>query len=128
MSRQMPHINRLTFGKVCGSSKAEDLSRFGNHAATINAVEQLLSVSASIETNRHDEFEARSKPIVDNDDAEMLLHMLNWCQSLVSCLSKPHLPELDDGRSGLSLLCGTRGSLHFNGPRAEISFHSRCQW
>ena len=51
--------------------KAEDLSTFGNHAATINAVEQLLSVSASIETSRHDEFEARSKPIVDNDDAEM---------------------------------------------------------
>ena len=43
----------------------------GINAAARNAVEILLWVSASIETSRHDEFEARSKPIVDNDDAEM---------------------------------------------------------
>ena len=54
--------------------------------------------------------------------------MLNWCPSLVICLSKPNLREFDDGGRGLSRLCRTRGSLLFSGPKAEISFHSLCQW
>ena len=44
-------------------------------------------------------------------------------QCLVICLSKLHLRDFEDGGSGLSRLCQTRGSLRFNGPRAEISFH-----
>ena len=66
----MPHINRLTFGRTAEAQSGRP-QQIGNHAEAINAVEHLLSVSDSIETRRHDEFEARSKPIGGDDDAEM---------------------------------------------------------
>ena len=73
--------------------------------------------------------ESRGGPLSSCLDcrATWLLHAMNWRTLLVICLSKPHPRECDDGGSGLSLLCQTRGSLHFNGPRAEISFHSLCR-
>ena len=43
----------------------------GINAAARDAVEILFSVSQPIETTRREKFEAESKPIVDDDDAEM---------------------------------------------------------
>ena len=46
-------------------------AEIGTDAATNGAVEHLLAVCQPIEQRRREDFEAQSKPNVDNDDAEM---------------------------------------------------------